>query len=54
MAVAGLIAIGSDVACAQILRWEIEAIVVGFHDPHMVLPEMRPADPVRGFLSFDL
>jgi hypothetical protein len=42
-------------AVAQpVLRWEIEATIIEFRDSHMLLPNVRLGDPVRGFLSYNL
>jgi hypothetical protein len=41
-------------ALAQVLKWQIEATVVEIEDPEMTFADIRPGDPVRGFLSYDL
>jgi hypothetical protein len=41
-------------ACAQVLRWEIEATVIDIDDPDMIFTNVRVGDPVRGFLSYEL
>jgi hypothetical protein len=45
---------GNGAAHAQVLRWSIEATVVEIADPENIFFDVRPGDPVRGFLSYDL